>query len=62
MIKIALLGSDHWCNAKFTAEQAELLHPIAGDLELHRRARDLITGRTDGLLQQLLRSSERLIS
>jgi protein-tyrosine-phosphatase len=43
-------------------EDWDIPDPIAGDLESHRRARDLITGRIDGLLQQLLRSSERLIS
>ena len=42
-------------------EDWDIPDPIAGDLESHRRARDLITGRIDGLLQQLLRSSERLI-
>ena len=43
-------------------EDWDIPDPIAGDLESHRRARDLITARIDGLLQQLLRSSERLIS
>jgi len=34
-------------------EDWDIPDPIAGDLESHRRARDLITGRIDGLLQQL---------
>jgi len=34
-------------------EDWDIPDPIAGDLESHRRARDPITGRIDGLLQQL---------
>ena len=34
-------------------EDWDIPDPIAGDLESHRRARDLITGRIDNLLQQL---------
>ena len=43
-------------------EDWDIPDPTAGDLESHRRARDLISGRIDGLLRQLLPRSERLIS
>ncbi len=42
-------------------EDWDIPDPIAGDLESHLRARDLIIGRIDGLLMQLRGSSERLI-
>jgi protein-tyrosine-phosphatase len=37
-------------------EDWEIKDPVAGDLDSHRRARDLISTRIDALLQQLAQS------